>query len=46
MKKDDLEKVEERIGRRLDTIEHTVRNTSTTILAALTGSRDDRRPRT
>jgi len=34
VKKDDLEKVEERLGRRLDTI-----------LALLTNQRDDRRPR-
>ena len=36
VKKDDLEKVEDRIGKRLDTVEHTIRNTSATILAHLT----------
>ena len=45
VKKDDLEKVEERIGRRLDTVEHTIRNTSATIIATLTGGRDNRGPR-
>ncbi|GJD97457.1 hypothetical protein [Methylobacterium iners] len=39
VKKDDLERVEDRINRRLDTVEHTIRNTSATILAVL-GRRD------
>lgn len=38
VKKDDLEKVEDRIGKRLDTVEHTIRNTSATIIAHLTRS--------
>ncbi|MCJ2074428.1 hypothetical protein MKK68_01965 [Methylobacterium sp. E-016] len=38
VKKDDLEKVEDRIGRRLDTVEHTIRNMTTTILAAVNGN--------
>ncbi|UYW28241.1 hypothetical protein OKC48_06895 [Methylorubrum extorquens] len=37
VKKDDLEKVEDRIGRRLDTVEHTIRNMTTTILGAING---------
>lgn len=37
VKRGDLEKVEDRIGKRLDTVEHTIRNNTQTILATLTG---------
>ncbi len=38
VKKDDLEKVEERMDKRFDVVEHTIRNTSSQILAVLTGA--------
>ncbi|WP_264048944.1 hypothetical protein [Methylobacterium flocculans] len=38
VKKDDLQRVEDRITDRIGTVEHTVRNTSATILAALTNN--------
>lgn len=42
VKKDDLERLDERMSRRFDTVEHTIRNMTTTILANLTGRGDSR----